>query len=309
MIKERSDLEISRLIGKIKYSESKTYLYKKKYETIEECKLESYIFGSFNKEGYYLIHIHKSNDSILDYKKTFKYNYKGSLIEENNYSLIYGHVRYKFKYNSKGVLIQCDDCHPDIINSNKSKTTYKYDEKGKIIELNNYNMPNEDLDFTIKYERNSKGYLIEKSLYLSDGSLERNYVFKYDSKGNLIEKNKYNYEHGSYEHLQYIYDSQLFLIEKNSYNLDGFLLEKIIYKRDNIGNLIEKISHDSYGKIIEKFNYKYEFDDKNNWIIKFIIQRGKRKKVEIRKIVYYGDKDENDYPDWDSPSYNGIEIQ
>ena len=101
---------------------------------------------------------------------------------------------------------------------NKQK---KYDEKGNLIEDNQYNSDGSlGSNWTYKYDE--KGNLIE----YSDGELyiKSIYKYKYDEKGNRIEGNRYNSDGSLYSKLTYKYDEKGNQIEENEYNLDLSLI-------------------------------------------------------------------------------------
>ncbi len=72
------------------------------------------------------------------------------------------------------------------------------------------------------------------------------------------------------------------MIEASFYNSDGSLEGKYIYKYDSKGNMIEEIGKDAME-------------------IPF--------RITERKIVYYGDADEYNYPEWDSETFNGLRVE
>ena len=66
-------------------------------------------------------------------------------------------------------------------------TTYRLSEKfGEIVK--------EEIEDKEIYKFNSKGDVIERAQYDSDGSLEFKFIFKYDSQGNQIEDVRYEGE-------------------------------------------------------------------------------------------------------------------
>ena len=73
------------------------------------------------------------------------------------------------------------------------KITFKYDDRGKIIESNNYNS---DGSLKYKYTRkyDDKDNLIELNRYNSDGSLKytNTYIYEFDKISNGIKKTIYD---------------------------------------------------------------------------------------------------------------------
>lgn len=167
------------------------------------------------------------------------------------------------------------------------KYSYKYNTKGQIVEENTYDSDGVFLQKSI-YEYNSNGKIEECRELDSEGKLISSK--KYDLKGNIIEKNTYNKNRKLRERELFKYD----------------LEKKEIYKYNSKGNEIE---YNSFN-LEEMFDWKcvtsqYEYDQRNNWI-KRTINDGDNYKVTIRKIVYYGEEDNTDFPNWDSPFFKDL---
>ncbi len=88
------------------------------------------------------------------------------------------------------------------------------------------------------------------------------------------------------------------------------------YQYDSKGNVIEENnsnnSQNKCGGIVleDSYSYKSELDDKSNWIKQTRYNEdGFADLITEKKIVYYGDKDENEYSSWESIDYQGIEIE
>lgn len=246
-------------------------------------------------------------------------NLKGRVkyVEEKNYSVIdnFGEI-------DKGKLVSLFTFNKDgnILYAIESiyKKKFVYDSKGYRIEWYKYKS-NDHLDCKGTYKYDSKGNMIEKTHCDDDGSLINKETYINDSKGNIIEMNTY-YASGGTGKTTYQYDSKGNLIEEVFHSgLKG----KITYKYDSKGNMIEEnisddmkivFSYDSNGNMIIKqivyglgagtyYKYEYEYDSKDNWIKKIEKnKKGEAIRIIERKIVYYGDKDENNYPQWDTPS-------
>jgi len=152
-----------------------------------------------------------------------------------------------------------------------------------------------------KFKYDSNGNKIEASLHNSSGSLDWKTKYKYNSKRNKIEANFYNSDGILEGKSKYKYDSKINIIEENHYYSDGTLYLKTIYKYDLKGNKVESCNYSFDGSLDMKETYKYVYDSKENWIKKIVKdENGGAKEITERKIVYYGDKDENNYPQWDT---------
>ena len=269
-----------------------------------------------------------------------KYDSLGNIIEYTGYdneNSVMESIKTLNIYDSKANLIEKKESSLDIWSKSfvlTKNNTYKYDSNGNLIEDNDLNKDG-SLNSKKVYRYDSNGNLIEDNDLNKDGSLNSKKVYRYDSNGNLIEEFG-RYPDGKFSHkLTYKYDSKGNKIEYCNFNSDGSFSQKITYKYDSNGKLIEEFTintnintiketytYDSKGNMIEKtelfsdkegdfdgkFIYKYEYDNKNNWIREIYIDYDKNINVSERKIVYYGDKDENNYPEWDSPNNNGNRI-
>lgn len=280
MNKKKNDLEEKGLRGNIKYIEEKNYFASKEPQSMEDDELYSYSLTSFNKDGNILKHIYKTED--LDEFCTYKYDSNGKIIKRSEYdgedeSLFGTEI---FIHDQNGNIIEND--RYNSIGEFTYKDMYKYDSNGNKIEQNFYNS-NGLLIKRLNSIYNSNGNEIEYKYYDSNEILEIKGTFKYDSRGNKIES---------------IY-----------YDSDESIYRRECFKYDEYGNIIENAYFDYKEQSNLSLFFEYELDNKNNWIKQFLIQGGKRKIVWERKIIYYGDKDENSYPHWDLPSYEGIEIQ
>jgi len=71
------------------------------------------------------------------------------------------------------------------------KYTFKYDEKGNLIEENDFNGASVLYNkFIFKYDE--KGNMAENSAYNSTGLLYNKFTYTYDSKGNILEQTEFN---------------------------------------------------------------------------------------------------------------------
>ena len=272
---ERNDLKNLNLYGKIKYIEEKVYFAKDKFGQLEKDNLKEYSLSIFNKDGNFTSFINKS-DKIIN-----KYNSKGKLTEQSYYNLE-GNLYFKnvYLYNSLGHIIETNvyDSEGKIMR----KGAYTSDEEGNIVEGITFDERIEIMKKDI-YKYDKKGNMIENIYYDSDGGLSGKEIYKYDKKGNMI------------EHMYY--DS------------DGSLRGKKIFICDSKGNNTEIKYYDNSGSLLTQIGNEYTYDKKDNWIKKITKDSDNNFYITERKIVYYGDDDEDNYPEWNSPSYRGVLIQ
>lgn len=136
---------------------------------------------------------------------------------------------------------------------------------------------------------------------------------KYNVSGNK-DFSIINLEDESYK-LKYLYDDKGKKIKREKYNLLNELLFTYNYQYDLKGNIIEeddsKNSQNKCGGIVleDSYSYKSELDDKSNWIKQTRYNEdGFADLITEKNIVYYGDKDEKEYSNWESIDYKGREI-
>ena len=136
---------------------------------------------------------------------------------------------------------------------------------------------------------------------------------KYNASGNK-DFSIINSEDESYK-LKYLYDDKGKKIKREKYNLLNELLSTYNYQYDLKRNIIEeddsKNSQNKCGGIVleDSYSYKSELDDKSNWIKQTRYNEdGFADLITEKNIVYYGDKDEKEYSNWESIDYKGREI-
>ncbi|HBN05958.1 MAG TPA: hypothetical protein DD434_09255 [Bacteroidales bacterium] len=250
-----------------KYIAEKTFLGVEKSGEIVEKELESYSFTLYNEEGNTLNYFQKSkNTSISNHK--IKENG-----DENDSNTNF--LKYSYKYNSKGQIVEENtyDSNGLLI----QKSIYEYNVKGYIEECREYDIEGK-LISSKRYD--SKGNIIERNIYDRKGKLNRKELFKYEFDKNTVEKNTYDSERNFKKKEIYKYNSKGNVIEYNSFNLEEMFDWKCITSQ-------------------------YEYDQRNNWI-KRIINDGENYKVTTRKIVYYGEEENTDFPNWDSPFFKDL---
>lgn len=121
----------------------------------------------------------------LDYKYTYVYNEKGNIIEEN-FGLGYFN---KFSYDDNGNLVEKSKFR---LGMKDSKDVYNYS-NNRLIEIRNYYTRYDDVKgaepinqgLKEKYEYDSKGNLIEMNQYSSNGILTKSKSYKDDESDNI----------------------------------------------------------------------------------------------------------------------------
>ena len=266
------------LKGKVSFFSDSTYNFVEKFGEIEKggrrCNFKYKYDEKGNKiEGHEYPNLYDHDD--------FKCDEKGNKIEGTKFDVNRDRgsyeYKYTYKYDEKGNMIEENYYKSSELNY---KSKYKYDEKGNKIEENWYNSAG-GLWYKLTYKYDVKGNKIEQINNNADGSLFYKYTYKYDVKGNKIEENinrKYTYK----------YDVKGNMIEFNGSNADGSLVRRT-YKYDVKGNIIEMNDYNDDGSLRDKKTCKFEveFDRMGNWIKKTLIKDGKPEYLTERVIEYY----------------------
>lgn len=274
----KTDLKYNRLNGNVKYIERCYYKVTDKFGEIKKGMINDYYLVKYNKKGNIELYFEKSQAGF--YKHIYKYDSHDNRIERENYSengALNSRIKANFDVNS----VLLDVSKFNIYGGVEYKYTYKYDKDGNPTEVSKFDR-NGGLINKWKYKYDSNNRKIEENQYNAKGLLDNKFSFKYDLKDNIT--------------------------EKDSYNENGLYI-KYTYKYDKNGNEIEINSYNKKSELISKWTMEYVFDKHNNWIKQTTYNSsGKAEFINERKIVYYGDKDENNYPKWENKEYNGSDI-
>lgn len=248
----KNDLEKQNLNGSVKSITENSYHTVEKFgeilkgEKLDEALNNGYRFTTFNEKGY-------MTESIPFIS------------------------RVKFKYNEHNQMIEEDHYESDM------KFFYNYNEKGFIVEFNNYH--GKELAQKIKFICDEEGNEIEKNSYNSDGSLD--YKVKNTFKdGKLIESKKYDSNSVLEDSIKRKYDNNGNEIEIVYYNSSGKIMHKLNYKYDENNQIIENIVYNQN----EEATYKYKYlklDSNKNWTQQIEFKNNNPNKIIERKIEYY----------------------
>jgi hypothetical protein len=122
-----------------------------------------------------------------------------------------------------------------------SMIKYKCDNYGNRIEKSTYSLEDSTLSIKSIYKNNEKGKVIEENEYTADGTLSQKIIYLYDEWGNNIEINHYDKE-GTFSYKQnFEYDRQNRIIK--GVLIDNYTsMYAYAYNRfDSKGNWIERI--------------------------------------------------------------------
>ncbi len=210
----RTDLQKAQLNGNVKSITTTRYEIK----GAEKGEISTKQIDKYNERGNLM---EQFGHGILKYsfgplkKTTFKYDPKGTRLEENKYNADGSlDLKTKFTYDENG-----DPVAETQYNSDGSvwwKYIYKYDARGNQIQSNGF----------------EKGEIEQKDAW----------IYKYDDKGNQIEVSTYNTEEGLRIEHTYTYNENGIMMEDNNWNADGTLWSKTtyIYEFDANGNWVKK---------------------------------------------------------------------
>lgn len=183
---------------------------------------------------------------------------------------------FEYSFNDKGM---CDTTYlrqgsgeiwvydiPFYSKGNQIDSSYTYDESNTLVQriLFTYTDSNviekvydgKEITESIVRKYSDVGLLIEEHQFLDD--FERKTIFIYNSKNQLIECK--------------FYDVEEFILTKYEYNENEDVIKEIIKKEDEPEEVVL---------------YNYEYDSKQNWVIKYFNRKGKISRVLKRDIVYY----------------------
>lgn len=289
-VNKESDLAIMNLRGNVKYIEESTYYPQSKVITQDSVyfnpSYRGYVLMKFNKDG-------NMDHSII--KNKFFPNFSKVITE-----------KYIYKYSENGALFEKMYSKKDVFDINYK---YIYDEQGNLIKETSFYKDNSPGQYDY-YKYDAKGNQIEMSSYYEDDKLIYRITYEYDTKGNVIRENSFSPYNELNSYSEYKYDDKGNKIEKNYFSKDGILDEMTSYKYDKQGNLTEEKIFKSNGDLKDIRTYQYKYDNKFNWIEKKSLSKSNSVfETEGRKIVYHGDKDENNYPSWDDVNYLAEDIK
>ena len=191
-----------------------------------------------------------------------------------------------FKCDNKKNLIEYEygqnDRYIDIIVYREHKTIIKYDNTGKKIEKKTY--ADEKLDSTITWKYNDKGSVIEKNTYDTDNNLFGKTKWKYNDKNKLIEEGYYDSLGNAVSKEIKEYDARGYYTGHTKYE-NGKLAWKCTHQLDDRGNQIHNV----------RVGYHYDGSDIDTFFIKIfkrdefgnIIEWDEYQRNQLSRKVFY----------------------
>jgi hypothetical protein len=230
--------------------------------TYQDEKKESQSF--YNEQGYRTLRIHyDDNESIrLKQKSTFQEGFKTGYINYDKYDNRTSSGQYELNYSGQIISKYHDG---------EQEEEYQYNELGQIKVLQYSNTGAREI---YEYDHNNLAISQlslqgENSMFGSmfGGPKKKLTTFENDSFGNIIEMKVYDAE-----------TNQLMFTQKNKINEQG--------------DEIECLNLNGDGSTYSEIFYDYEYDKKQNWIVKKTLDKdGNLKREEKRNILYYSEQD------------------
>lgn len=179
-------------------------------------------------------------------KNSFTYNNKKQIesvkTEFTTYDISNGYSNKSFKYDEKGNVIEVITKDSNAEKLEKTNYTLKYDENDSIIEKIDHST-----GLKSTYAFNENGWLIEKKEIDENGKLGICEQYKYDETGNKTEET-YFYEGVKKSITRYKYDdSNNLILEEENWQNSGWK-KKVEYENDIEGNWIKKTNFNEDGE-------------------------------------------------------------
>lgn len=236
------------------------------------CSSDDEDFNQNNEAKKYLAEI-----SILEYEWKFG--------ERSNYGELYE----LYKYNDKGKITSFESHHylAALKGRNSESTQYKYDEKDRLIEKNEYNLSL--LKYKYKYEYNSFDSVSVMYKYYKDGSLDETHKYEYDNNRRLPKEIRIvNSVRNDYGYVDtYEYNGNTVIVITTLLD-DGSFFWKSVDEYDSHNNLIRSSSTSEKGNTTT-YIYKYEYDSKGRIAKKTSPYRIANMYEEYREYSYNDD--------------------
>ena len=218
----------------------------------------------FNSDGFLIKKIvYNTNTACIieeykyDNKRCIEYSFVNKILAVND---VYLKEPYKYKYNYDkfGKIISVQIYKTENSRVEESKSVYRYDQYGDLIEI-----IDENAKVTFKWENNKlkQKVVLSNSLFFYDTSSIDNYV--YTDNGHMIHEEKKKL---CDKIIYYDYDSLNYLSKTTTVNSNGETLifenTKIKYFPEYYEIYINLEKHDlgSPNKLVDRFDYK------NNWL-------------------------------------------
>ena len=191
----------------------------------------------------------------------------------------------------------------EIVKAIESRTEYKFNERGDVVEQISYDRDNSVLDkclysynsehrmtesswigfngkpfFKTRYIYDNNGVLTQEVSYNGDGAMCNKSIFKYNSKGQKTEEISYDSKNVLRWRALLKYNAKGYLVEDAAYWVYGGLDYRNLYKYNTEGKRIEEIE-ESVESPIKRNTYKY--DSEGRLIEKCVYTEGQTTALEL----------------------------
>ena len=184
------------------------------------------------RTDYYTDEKNKRKETPLMQARVLSFDPQGNMTEKND-------------YDGQGKLL--------------SKTTFSYDQTGKLSKESYYPAPMQEVLYETTYVYDENGILREKVTKYSNNTVAK-VIMTYNKQGNMVESQYYNdvlFRKGIF-----IFDQDGNIIKKTWYNRRGAFEAKEIYTFDKKGNKLSESYYNSKGICYNKSIFKYNDDGK-----------------------------------------------
>jgi hypothetical protein len=231
-------------------------------------------------------------DKVINSSTLFKENIKGAVhkIIQNKYMVNQNLPTTQISiYNYDGNIVYFEEKYNDISNTG-IKESYTYDKSKKLIKTTRWVGGYKDQEKVYIYNKGKLIYNITKTFVIDNvTSSKEKYI--YDTFGNVIEENLENSDGSISRQFAYKYNNKNQQIEvKLSYDTNGFNWKNTFDEYNKNGDVIKSTYYENQfekGILKRKFIYEYEYDSKNNWIKQIYKEKGKITITVKREIEYY----------------------
>jgi hypothetical protein len=170
----------------------------------------------------------------------------------------------------------------NIVKEFESRTEYKFNERGDVVEQISYDRDSSVLDkclysynsehrmtesswigfngkpfFKTRYIYDNNGVLTQEVSYNGDGAMCNKSIFKYNSKGQKTEEISYDSKNVLQWRALLKYNAKGYLVEDAAYWVYGGLNYRYLYRYNSEGKLIEGIE-EGEGAPTKRYTYKYD---------------------------------------------------
>lgn len=183
--------------------------------------------------------------------------------------------RTEYKFNKRGDVIE--QISYDSDNSVLDKCLYTYNSEHRMTEKAWYKRSGE-LDWKSQYIYDKYGILVEEVDYNSDGSIRSKTRFRYNSNGQKTEDINYSSEDILQWRSLLIYNSKGHLVEEGAYWIYGGLDYRNRYRYNAEGQVIESLE-ESDNSPMKRNTYKY--DSEGRLIEKCVYTEGQTAALEL----------------------------